>query len=228
MARVQRAAPEWSGSAVVGSDFVELSSKQYLGKYLVLLFYPLDHTFVCPTELCAFNDRLGEFRALDCEVVACSVDSKFSHLSWTKIPRTDGGLGKMELPLLADITKSIARSYGVLIEEGDDAGVALRGMFIVDPKGVLRQATINDLPVGRNVDECLRLVQAFQFTDEHGEVCPIGWRPGRKTMKADPTGSKEYFNSGATLKGVGSGAGGAGAGAGGSGERDAKRPRTSE
>ncbi|CAH3187957.1 unnamed protein product, partial [Porites evermanni] len=155
----------------------------FTGKYLVLFFYPLDFTFVCPTEIIAFSDRVEEFRAINCEVIACSVDSHFSHLAWTEKPRKKGGLGTMNIPLLSDITKQISKDYGVLLE---DQGVALRGLFIVDDKGILRQITMNDLPVGRSVDEVLRLVQAFQFTDKHGEVCPAGWRPGNDTVSINP------------------------------------------
>ena len=140
----------------------------------------------------AFNDRLADFEKINCGIAAVSVDSQYTHLAWTKTPRTEGGLGPTKLPLIADVSKSMAADYGVLIE---DAGVALRGLFIIDPKGVLRQITVNDLPVGRSVDETLRLVQAFQFVDEHGEVCPANWHKGSKTMKADPKGSLEYFGS---------------------------------
>jgi len=160
------------------------------GKWLVLFFYPLDFTFVCPTEITAFSDRAGDFKAVNTEVVACSVDSKFSHLAWINTPRKEGGLGSMKIPILADLTRQIAADYGVLIEE---AGIALRGLFIIDPKGTVRQITINDLPVGRSVDETLRLIKAFQFTDKHGEVCPANWQPGADSMKADPHGSKTYF-----------------------------------
>jgi len=162
----------------------------YKDKYLVLFFYPLDFTFVCPTEIIAFSDRAEEFRAIDCEVVACSVDSEYSHLAWTEKPRKQGGIGKMNIPILSDLTRRISKDYGVYLE---DAGVSLRGLFIIDNKGILRQITVNDLPVGRSVDETLRLVQAFQFTDKHGEVCPAGWKPGADTMKPDPSGSKDYF-----------------------------------
>jgi len=123
------------------------------------------------------------------------VDSKFSHLAWSKMPRNKGGLGGCSYPLLADITKAISKDYGVLIEEGDDAGVALRGLFIISPEGKLRQITVNDLPVGRSVDEVLRLVTAFQYTDEHGEVCPANWKPGAKTMIDDPEKSQAYFST---------------------------------
>uniref|UniRef100_A0A6V2QIJ5 thioredoxin-dependent peroxiredoxin n=1 Tax=Heterosigma akashiwo TaxID=2829 RepID=A0A6V2QIJ5_HETAK len=196
LARIQKAAPEFTTDAVMpGGQFGSVSLSDYRGKYVVLFFYPLDFTFVCPTEICAFSDAADRFAAEDVQVLACSVDSKFSHLAWTQKPRAKGGLGPMQIPLLADITKQIAKDYGVLIEEGADAGIALRGLFIIAPDGTLRQSTINDLPVGRNVDEVLRLVQAFKFTDEHGEVCPAGWRKGARSMKADPEGSQEYFQA---------------------------------
>jgi len=189
-AQLTMPAPAFKGTAVVNGEFKTISLDDYKGKYLVFFFYPLDFTFVCPTEIIAFGDRSDEFRAINCEVVACSTDSHFSHLAWVNTPRKQGGLGDMKIPLLADKTCQIARDYGVLKE---DDGIAFRGLFIIDDKGNLRQITMNDLPVGRDVDETLRLVQAFQFTDKHGEVCPAGWRPGKDTMKADPKGSKSYF-----------------------------------
>ncbi|KAJ3299563.1 hypothetical protein HK104_008449 [Borealophlyctis nickersoniae] len=192
-ARVQYPAPKFSAQAVVNGEFQTVSLDDYKGKYVVLFFYPLDFTFVCPTEICAFSDRVEEFRERNAEVLACSVDSKFSHLQWTKIDRKDGGLGDMKIPILEDITKKISRDYGVLLEDGPDAGVALRGVFIIDPTQKLRIAHINDLPIGRNVDEILRLVDAIQFNEKYGEVCPANWRKGAATMKADPKGSKEYF-----------------------------------
>lgn len=158
---------------------------------VVLLFYPMDFTFVCPTEILAFNDALPKFEKLNTTVLGVSTDSHFTHLAWRERPRKQGGLGEdLKLPLVADKNFKISSDYGVLIE---DEGIALRGLFIIDPKGTLRQITVNDLPVGRNVDETLRLVEAFQFTDEHGEVCPAGWQSGGDTMKADPKGSLEYF-----------------------------------
>jgi len=186
---VTKPAPEFKGTAVVDGQFKDIQLSDYKGKWLVLFFYPLDFTFVCPTEIIAFSDRVAEFSKLNCAVVAASVDSQFSHLAWTKQSRKDGGLGKMNIPLLADITKQISEDYGVLLE----GGIALRGLFIIDPKGVLRQMTVNDLPVGRSVDETLRLLQAFQFNEKHGEVCPANWTPGKDTMKGDPEGSKSYF-----------------------------------
>lgn len=168
------------------------------GKYVVLVFYPLDHTFVCPTEICQFNDRSKEFEALNTQVLLCSVDSKFCHLSFSNVARKEGGIGPIQVPMLADITKKIARDYGVLLEDGEDAGVALRGLFIIDDKGILRQITVNDLPVGRSIDEALRLVTAFKHTDEHGVVCPAGWTEGAPTMVDDVAESKKYFSTGAT------------------------------
>jgi len=156
----------------------------------VLFFYPLDFTFVCPTEILAFSDRLGEFRKLGAEVLGASVDSKFSHLAWTEKPREQGGIKGLAYPLLEDLKKELAAAYGVLDEAG---AVALRGLFLIDPDGVVQHATVNNLGVGRSVDETLRLLQAFQYVREHGEVCPADWKPGTKAMKADWEKSKEYF-----------------------------------
>jgi alkyl hydroperoxide reductase subunit AhpC len=189
---VGKPAPSFKKQAVVDGNFAEVTLEQFKGKYLVLFFYPLDFTFVCPTEIIAFSDRAQEFRDLGCEIAAVSVDSEHAHLAWINLPRKQGGLGKMNIPLIADTTKSMSRDYGVLIEE---EGVALRGLFIINPEGILRQMTINDLPVGRSVDETLRLVKAFQFTDKHGEVCPANWTEGSATMKPDPKGSKDYFKN---------------------------------
>ncbi|XP_069460229.1 peroxiredoxin-2 isoform X2 [Ambystoma mexicanum] len=190
-AHVGKLAPDFEATAVVNGEFKDIKLSDYRGKYVVFFFYPLDFTFVCPTEITAFSDRAGEFRKLDCEVLACSVDSHFTHLAWTNVPRKEGGLGPMAIPLVSDLTHGIARAYGVLKEED---GIAFRGLFIIDNKGVLRQITINDLPVGRNVDEVLRLVQAFQYTDVHGEVCPEGWLPGGDTITPTVSKSKEYFS----------------------------------
>ncbi|KAI5719723.1 peroxiredoxin 1 [Diaphorina citri] len=189
---LEKPAPEFEGQAVVNGQFKNIKLSQYKGQYVVLFFYPLDFTFVCPTEIIAFSDRAEEFKKINTQVIACSTDSHFSHLAWCNIPRNKGGLGDMAIPILSDKSMSIARSYGVLNEE---TGIPYRGLFIIDDKQNLRQITINDLPVGRSVDETLRLVQAFQFVAEHGEVCPAGWKPGSKTMKADPSGSQEYFKT---------------------------------
>lgn len=191
-AKVQHAAPQFEGMAVVNGEFKKIKLDDYKGKYVVFFFYPLDFTFVCPTEILAFSDRLDEFKALNTEVIGASVDSHFTHLAWTNTARKDGGLKGLRYPLLSDLTKQIAYDYGVLIEAG---GIALRGLFLIDPKGVVRHIQINDLPVGRNVDEVLRLVRAFQFVEKHGEVCPANWKQqGDATIKPSPTDSKEYFN----------------------------------
>jgi peroxiredoxin 1 len=190
LAKIGKPAPDFKATAVVDGSFKDISLKEYKGKYVVLFFYPLDFTFVCPTEIIAFSDRIEEFRQINCEILACSTDSHFSHLAWVNTSRKQGGLGKMNIPLLADKNMEISNKYGVL---KDDEGIAFRGLFIIDHHGTLRQITINDLPVGRSVDETLRLVQAFQFTDKHGEVCPANWKPGKKTIYPDVAKSKEYF-----------------------------------
>jgi len=193
-ASVQKQAPPFTADAVVNGEFKTISLSDYRGKYLVIFFYPMDFTFVCPTEIIAFSDRVDEFRKNNCELLAISVDSKYSHLAWINTPRKNGGLGtEMSIPLVSDITKKISSDYGVLLEEGEDAGVSLRGLYILNENGIIRHISVNDLPVGRNVDEVLRLVQAFQHTDLYGEVCPSGWKPGDPTMFADPERSKSYF-----------------------------------
>ena len=189
--QVQQKAPDFKGQAVVGTGFKEITLKSYKGKWLVLFFYPLDFTFVCPTEIIAFSDRSGDFKKIGAEIVACSVDSHFTHLAWVNTPRNKGGLGELNIPLLADLDKSIGKNYGVLLK----AGMHLRGLFIIDPKGTIRHQTVNDLPVGRNVDEALRIIEGFQYFEKHGEVCPANWTPGKKSMKPDPVGSQEYFKT---------------------------------
>jgi alkyl hydroperoxide reductase subunit AhpC len=191
-------APAFAGQAVVGHEFKQLSYENGVlkigdetirGRYVYLFFYPLDFTFVCPTEIVAFSDRAAEFEKLNTKVIGCSVDSHYTHLAWINTPRDKGGLGKLNYPLLSDLNKNIARDYGVLLE----GGVAARGSYIIDDKGILQSITVNNLGVGRNVDEALRLIEGFQFVAEHGEVCPANWKRGDKTMKADPVGSQEYF-----------------------------------
>jgi len=189
--QISKLAPDWEGTAVLNGEFKEMKLSQFRGKYLVFFFYPLDFTFVCPTEIIAFSDRIQEFRAINTEVVGVSVDSPFTHLAWIKTPRKQGGLGNLNIPLLSDQTHQISKDYGVYLE---DLGHTLRGLFIIDAKGVLRQITMNDLPVGRSVDETIRLVQAFQYTDQHGEVCPAGWKPGDKTIIPDPDEKLKYFS----------------------------------
>ena len=185
------AAPDFTATAVVDQEFKEVSLSHYRGKYVVLFFYPLDFTFVCPTEITAFSDRYAEFSSRNTEVLGVSVDSQFSHLAWVQTDRKNGGLGDIAYPLVADLNKTIARDYQVLDE---DAGIALRELFIIDPDGVVMHSTINNLPVGRSVDETLRVLQAFQYVQSHpDEVCPANWTPGEKTMNPDPVKSKDFF-----------------------------------
>uniref|UniRef100_U3KP56 Thioredoxin-dependent peroxide reductase, mitochondrial n=1 Tax=Oryctolagus cuniculus TaxID=9986 RepID=U3KP56_RABIT len=169
----------FKGTAVVNSEFKDLSLDDFKGKHLVLFFYPLDFNFVCPTEIVAFSDKANEFHDVNCEVVAISVDSHFSHLTWVNIPRKNGDLGHMTIVLLSDLTKQIAWDYGVLLE---GPGLALRGLFIIDLNGVIKHLSVNDLPEGRSVEETLCLVKASQYVETQGEVCP-----------SNPTTSKEYF-----------------------------------
>ncbi|XP_015585585.1 peroxiredoxin [Cephus cinctus] len=191
--QIQRPAPEFLGTAVINGDFKDIRLSDYRGKYVVLFFYPLDFTFVCPTELLAFSERIADFEKLNAQVIGVSTDSHYSHLAWINTPKTQGGLGgELGYPLLSDFNKHISSKYNVLLEE---QGVALRGLFIIDKEGILRQLSVNDLPVGRSVDETLRLLKAFQFVETHGEVCPANWQPESKTIKPNPKDSKEYFQS---------------------------------
>lgn len=185
-------APEFRGQAVHNGQFKNLSLEDYKGKWLVLFFYPLDFTFVCPTEILAFSDRLGEFQAIDAEVVGVSVDSHYTHLAWTEKPRDAGGIQGLKYPLLSDLSKEIAVDYNVLSD-----GVSLRGLFIIDPDGIVQHATVNNLAVGRSVDETLRVLKAFQFVRENGEVCPANWNPGDQAMQPDPEGSQDWFSQNA-------------------------------
>ena len=191
---VTKEAPDFTAPAVVNGQIVneyKLSSNR--GKYVVLFFYPLDFTFVCPTEIVAFSDRIEEFRKRGAEVIGASVDSQYSHLAWIKTPRAQGGLGGLAYPLVADITKKIAADYGVLL----DGGIALRGLFLIDKQGVVRAVTVHDLPLGRSVDEVLRVLDALQFYEKHGEVCPADWKPGAATIKPGVKESREYFQKAA-------------------------------
>ncbi|KAJ1973047.1 cTPxI [Dimargaris verticillata] len=188
---VQKPAPQWSAKGVQGGEIKPMALTDFKGKYVVMVFYPMDFTFVCPTELVAFSDRHAEFEELNTQVVGISVDSEYSHLAWTNLPRSKGGLGNIKIPLIADLTKSIAQQYGVLLEND---GVALRGLFIIDPHGNVRIQHVNDLPIGRSVDETLRLIEAIQFTEKHGEVCPANWTKGGSTIKPNPKESHEYFS----------------------------------
>jgi alkyl hydroperoxide reductase subunit AhpC len=188
--QVQQKAPDFKAPAVISKEFKDISLSDYKGKWVVLFFYPLDFTFVCPTEITAFSDRIDDFKKLNTEVLACSVDSKFSHLAWVNTTRKEGGLGDIKYPIVSDINKQISRDYGVLLE---NAGIALRGLFLINPDGVIKYQVVHENSVGRNVDETLRVIQAFQHTAETGEVCPANWTKGQDAMKPGPTQSKEYF-----------------------------------
>ena len=190
---VQQPAPEFKAQAVMpDNSFKELSLTDYQGKYVLFYFYPLDFTFVCPTEIIAFSDRIEEFEELGVQVVGCSIDSHFSHLAWRNTPRNQGGIGHIKYPLVADLNKQIAKDYDVLIE---GAGIALRGLFLIDKEGTVRHQVVNDLPLGRSVDEALRMVKALQYFEKNGEVCPADWKEGARTIKADPENSKEFFSA---------------------------------
>lgn len=187
---VTKQAPDFRAKAVMpDGSFKDVSLSDYRGKYVVLFFYPLDFTFVCPTEIIAFSEASKEFEALGVQVLGCSIDSHFTHLAWRETPRTKGGLGEIRYPLVADLSKKIAESYDVLLPDG----IALRGLFLIDKAGVVRHQVVNDLPLGRNVEEALRMVKALQFFEANGEVCPANWKEGARTMKPDPKGSQEYF-----------------------------------
>ena len=186
-----RKAPDFSAKAVVQGKIIDrFSLSDFLGKYVVLFFYPLDFTFVCPTELHAFQEKLAEFKKKDAELIGCSVDSCYSHYAWLHTPKAKGGVEGVEYPLVSDLNKTIARSYQVL-EEG--SGIAYRGLFILDKQGIVRHQLINDLPIGRSVEEVLRIIDALIFHEQHGEVCPANWHAGEKAMKADSQGLEEYF-----------------------------------
>jgi len=187
---VQKQAPDFDAQAVLADGtFGKVKLSGHRGKYVVLFFYPLDFTFVCPTEIIAFSDRIAEFEKLNVQVIGVSIDSHFSHLAWRNTPRTEGGIGAIKYPLVADLNKKISADYDVLLE----GGIALRGLFLIDKEGVVRHQVVNDLPLGRSVDETLRMVEALQFFEKNGEVCPANWKAGARTIKATPTASKEFF-----------------------------------
>lgn len=189
--RVGQTAPDFTATAVIDQEFKTIKLSDYRGQYTVLFFYPLDFTFVCPTEITAFSDRHSEFKALNTEILGVSVDSQFSHLAWIQSDRKSGGLGDLNYPLVADLKKTISEAYNVLDPE---EGIALRGLFIIDKDGVIQHSTINNLSFGRSVDETLRVLQAIQHVQTHpDEVCPAGWQPGDKTMNPDPVKSKDFF-----------------------------------
>jgi alkyl hydroperoxide reductase subunit AhpC len=189
---VQKPAPDFKAQAVMADgSFKEISLADYKGKYVILFFYPLDFTFVCPTEIIAFSDAAKSFEALGVQLLGVSVDSHFSHLAWRNTPRTQGGLGQIDYPLIADLNKQIARSYDVLVNDA----IALRGLFLIDKQGIVRHQVVNDLPLGRSVEEALRTVQALQYVETHGEVCPANWKEGSRTIKPTVDASKEFFKA---------------------------------
>jgi peroxiredoxin (alkyl hydroperoxide reductase subunit C) len=192
---VGKPAPDFTAQAVMpNNDIAELNLSKHLdGKIGILFFYPLDFTFVCPSEIIAFHNRLGEFTSRGAKVIAVSVDSHFSHLAWKNTPVNKGGIGDVKFPLVADLTKSIARDYDVLTGEA----IALRGTFLIDKKGIVRHQVVNDLPLGRNIDEAIRMIDALQFHEEHGEVCPAGWNKGAESIQATPEGISDYLASNA-------------------------------
>ncbi len=190
---VGKQAPSFSAPAVMadGSINADFSLTDYKGKSIVLFFYPLDFTFVCPTELIAFSHRIEEFEKRGVQVLGCSIDSQFTHAAWRNTAIDDGGIGPVKYPLVADVKHEVCRAYDV---EFEPAGVALRGSFLIDEGGIVRHQVVNDLPLGRNIDEMLRMVDAMQFHDKYGEVCPAGWNQGDKGMVADGEGVASYLS----------------------------------
>ncbi|AZL15036.1 peroxiredoxin [Rickettsiales endosymbiont of Stachyamoeba lipophora] len=192
MVLVGKQAPNFTAKAVMADNKIEenFNLQNYIkGKYAILFFYPLDFTFVCPSEIISFHNHIEEFKTRNCEVIGVSVDSHFSHLAWKNTPIDQGGIGQVGYPLVADLTKSIARDYDVLIGES----VALRGTFLIDKEGIVRHQVINDLPLGRNIEEAIRMLDSLQFTEKHGEVCPANWNKGKEGMKADAAGVANYL-----------------------------------
>jgi peroxiredoxin (alkyl hydroperoxide reductase subunit C) len=185
-------APEFTATAATATGEIDEQFRlaSLRGRYAILLFYPLDFTFVCPTELIAFDDRIEDFRQRDCQIVGISVDSQFTHIAWRKTPREKGGIGEIGFPLVADLDKSISRNYGVLLNDS----VALRGLFLIDREGVVRHAVVNDLPLGRSVDEALRVLDALRFHETRGEVCPANWHEGQPGMTPTAEGVSEYLS----------------------------------
>jgi peroxiredoxin (alkyl hydroperoxide reductase subunit C) len=189
---VTKPAPDFTAVAVMGDNSFNENFKlsDYSGKYVVLFFYPLDFTFVCPSEIIAFDKSLEQFQAKNCEVIGVSIDSQFTHWAWKNTPVNDGGIGNIQYPLVADLDKKISRQYGVLLPEG----IALRGTFLIDKEGIIRHATVNDLPLGRNIGETLRMVDSLQFHENHGDVCPANWKEGEDAMTPTAEGVADYLS----------------------------------
>ncbi len=187
---VTKPAPDFKAQAVMpDNSFKEISLSDYKGKYVVLFFYPLDFTFVCPSEIISFDNRQEDFKSRSTEVIGVSIDSHFTHLAWKNTPVNNGGIGNVQYPIVADISKQISRDYDVLF----DNSIALRGTFLIDKEGIVRHQVINDLPLGRNIDEIIRMVDSLQFHEQHGEVCPAGWNRGDEGMKDTAAGVAEYL-----------------------------------
>nr|QCI07028.1 2-Cys peroxiredoxin [Haraldiophyllum bonnemaisonii] len=190
--QVGQPAPDFCATAVYEQEFKEIKLSDYLGKYVILLFYPLDFTFVCPTEITAFSDVYDEISSLNTEILGISVDSEYCHLAWVQMDRDSGGVGNLNYPLISDLTKRITLSYNLLTEEGK----ALRGLFIIDKEGIIQHSLVNNLDFGRSVEETLRSLKAIQYVQNHpDEVCPANWQPGQSTIVSNPINSKEYFRS---------------------------------
>ena len=193
---VGKAAPDFTATAVYGNNEIkDLKLSSFKGKHVVLFFYPLDFTFVCPSELIAFDHRLDEFKKRGVEVIGCSIDSQFTHLAWKNTPINNGGIGQVGYPLVADINHAICQAYDVEAA----GGVAFRGSFLSDKAGIVQHQVVNNLPLGRDIDEMLRMVDALQFTEEHGEVCPAGWQKGKKGMTASTDGVAKYLAENAAV-----------------------------
>lgn len=189
---VGRKAPDFIAKAVIGNEIIDnFSLNQFKGKNIVLFFYPLNFTFVCPTELHAFQEALEEFEKRDTQLIGCSVDSPFCHLAWLNTPKKDGGIEGIDYPILSDLSKKIAEEYGIL----NDEGVAYRGLFLIDRHGIVRHQVVNDLPLGRSVNETLRMIDALHHFENHGEVCPANWSKGKESMKPDIDGLKKFYAS---------------------------------
>lgn len=189
---VTKQAPNFTATAVMPDNSMkpDFQLADFRGKYVILFFYPLDFTFVCPSEILAFDRALAQFKEKNCEIIGVSIDSQFSHWAWKNTPITQGGIGNVQFPLVADLDKNISRQYGVLL----DAGIALRGTFLIDRDGIIRHAVVNDLPLGRNIDEALRMVDALQFFEKHGDVCPANWQEGKAAMKPTAEGVADYLS----------------------------------
>ena len=187
---VTKPAPDFTAEAVLGDGSIsEISLSDYKGQYVLLYFYPLDFTFVCPTEIIAFNKKVEEFKKRNTQLIGVSIDSAFTHSAWRRTPLNEGGIGEIDYPLVADLKKSIATDYGVLFDDS----IALRGLFLIDKEGVVRHALVNDLPLGRSVDEAIRMVDALQYFETNGEVCPANWKQGEEAMKPDAEGVAKYL-----------------------------------